>query len=284
MSYALQPATSLSEAWLLALEQTLDSPSGRMAHLMMTVTQPGSEIQCVRHGIDRELEQINEQSVDTVAETIFPQSLYPDPGFDWHPELPADQLHAMDQAANDLYNSYVSILPLLRTVHHNRMGTYFSRMISWPGKEPDGTNQLDRVIRRLRNITYQNRATENTLDVDLSADCLGGAAILEGAQTCAATDERTRGFPCLVHLDFSLLNGTLHCAAVYRHHYLIAKAYGNFVGLSSLMRFLCQQSGFKMGELVVLAGLADSQKTRRTRQLAVDMRYALDNTTTGNSR
>ena len=284
MSYALQPATSLSEAWLLALEQTLDSPSGRMAHLMMTVTQPGAEIQCVRHGIDRELEQINEQSVDTVAETIFPQSLYPDPGFDWHPELPADQLHSMDQAANDLYNSYVSILPLLRTVQANRMGTYFSRMISWPGKEPGGTNQLDRVISRLRSIRYQNRATENTLDVDLSADCLGGATILEGAQTFAATDKRTRGFPCLVHLDLSLLNGTLHCAAVYRHHYLIAKAYGNFVGLACLMRFLCQQSGFRMGELVVLAGLADSQKTRRTRQLAVDMRYALDNVTTGNCR
>ena len=284
MSYALQPATSLSEAWLLALEQTLASSSGRMAHLMMTVTQPGAEIQCVRHGIDRELEQINEQSVDTVAETIFPQSLYPAPGFDWHPELPADQLHSMDQAANDLYNIYVSILPLLRTVHANRMGTYFSRMISWPGKEPGGTNQLSQVINRLRSVRLLNRATENTLDVDLSADCLGDATILEGAQTFAATDKRTRGFPCLVHLDFSLLNGALHCAAIYRYHYLITKAYGNFVGLSYLMQFLCQQTGFKMGELVVLAGLADSERTGRTRQFAVDMRYALDNVTPKDSR
>ena len=284
MSYALRPVTSLSEAWLLALEQAVDSPGGRMAHLMMTVTQPGAEIRCIRHGIDRELEQINEQSVDTVAETIFPQSLYSDPGFDWHPDLPSDQLHSMDHAAKDLYDSYVSILPLLLTVRANRMGTYFSRMISWPGKELGGTNQLSRVINRLRSVRRLNRATENTLDVDLSADCLGDATILEGAQTCAATDKRTRGFPCLVHLDFSLLNGALHCAAVYRHHYLITKAYGNFVGLSYLMQFLCQQTGFKIGELVVLAGLADSERTRRTRQLAVDMRCALDNVTAEDSR
>ena len=284
MSYALRAATSLSEAWLLALEQTLDSPGGRMAHLMMTVTQPGAEIQCIRHGIDGKLERMNAHSVETVAETIFPQSLYLDPGFDWHPELPPDQLHSMDQAANDLYHSYVSMLPILLTVGANQIGTYFSRMISWPGKEPGGTNQLARVINRLRSVHRSKKGTENKVDVDLSADCLADATILEGAQICAATDKKIRGFPCLVHLDFSLLNGALHCAAVYRHHYLITKAYGNFVGLSYLMQFLCQQTGFKMGELVVLAGLADGEKARKPRELAVDMRRSLDDVTTRISR
>lgn len=276
MSHALKSASSLSEAWLLALEQTVDSPGGRMAHLMMTVTQPGLEITCIRDGIERELALTGQQSVDTVAGTIFPRSLYSDPGLAWHPRLRAEQQHALDKAAADLYDRYLSSLSLLRTVRANEIGTYFSRMISWPGKGPGGINQLARVIHRLRDVRRCGRATENKIDLDTSADGLNGATILEGAQICAADDKRTRGFPCLVHLDFSLLNGELHCAAIYRHHYLIDKAYGNFIGLSNLMQFLCQQSGVGMGELVVLAGVADCQGIRRSRKLAAALRCAMD--------
>ena len=278
MSHALEPVPSLSEAWLRALEQAVISPKGRVAHLLITATEPGLEIPCIRRRIDGELVRADEQSVETVAETIFPRSLYPDPGIDWSPDLSPDQRQAIDQAADVLYDSYLSILPILRTVHRNRMGTYFSRMISWPGKDRGGTNQLARVIDRLRRVRCNGNATENTIDVDLSADCLDEANLLEGAQTCAANDRRTRGFPCLVHLDFSLLNGELNCAAIYRHHYLIEKAYGNFVGLSRLMQFLCQQSGSQMGELVVLAGVADCQGLKRSRKLVADIRQALNGT------
>lgn len=281
MSYAIEPVSSLSEAWLLALEQTVSSPGGRIANLMTTITQPGVEIQCIRQGIDRELERVGEQSVDTVAETIFPQSLYSDPGIDWCSDLPPEHLQAIEQAATRMYNYYLMMLPILRTEPANRMGTYFSRMICWPGKEPEGINQLARVICRIRDARCQGNTTENTIDVDLAADSLIDETILEGAQLLAADDKRTRGFPCLVHLDFSLLNGELHCAAIYRHHHLISKAYGNLVGLSNLMKFVCQQSGCKMGELVVLGGIADSQAIRRSRTLATRLRNNLSDATLG---
>lgn len=60
-------------------------------------------------------------------------------------------------------------------------------------------------------------------------------------------------------IDLTLLDGTLHCTAVYRHRYLIAKAYGNLVGVSDLMHFLCEQTGAECGELVVHATLADAR-------------------------
>lgn len=279
MSHALKPVPSLSEAWLLALEQTVNSPGGRIAHLMTTITQPGAEVQRIRRGIGRELKRTGEQSVETVSETIFPQSLYLDPGINWSPVLPTALSQKIDKAASHLYDSYGMILPLLRTEHANRMGTYFSRMISWPGREPKGINQLARVIGRIRDARHQGNATENTIDVDLAADCLSDETILEGTQLLAADDKRTRGFPCLVHLDFSLLGGQLHCAAIYRHHYLITKAYGNLLGLSRLMKFVCQQSGCEMGELVILAGIADCQGIRRSRQLARRMRDDLNGAT-----
>ena len=247
----------------------------------MTVNEPGSEIQCIRAGVDRALERNGDQGVDTVAETIFPRTLYMDPGFDWAPELSLHDQRTIDHAASDLYGWYKSMLPVLLTDPANTRGTYFSRMVSWPGKKRDGTNQLTQVINRLRSVHRSGQTTNNTLDIDLSADCLDAATILEGAQIYAATDKRSRGFPCLVHLDFSLLNGRLHCAAVYRHHYLMMKAYGNFLGLSWLMQFICQQSGFEMGELAVLAGLADCENRKQARELAGDLRHALHNGTGG---
>jgi N-acetylglutamate synthase-like GNAT family acetyltransferase len=68
----------------------------------------------------------------------------------------------------------------------------------------------------------------------------------------------------------------LHCTAVYRHQYLIEKAYGNLVGLAALMHFLCQQGGCELGELVVHATLADAELgRRRVAQLVADADAAL---------
>jgi hypothetical protein len=66
--------------------------------------------------------------------------------------------------------------------------------------------------------------------------------------------------------------------AVYRHQYLVEKAYGNMLGLSALVQFLCQQSGYEPGELVVHATMADAQRGDfpGVARLAADARAALD--------
>jgi thymidylate synthase len=90
-------------------------------------------------------------------------------------------------------------------------------------------------------------------------------------------DKRRRGFPCLTHIDFTLHDGRLHCMAVYRHQYLIEKAYGNMLGLSRLLGFVCQQTGYEAGELVVHATMADAQRGfRGGPQLAIAARSALE--------
>ena len=79
-------------------------------------------------------------------------------------------------------------------------------------------------------------------------------------------------------MDLTLHDGRLHCLAVYRHQYFIEKAYGNMLGLSALLHFLCQQSGYEPGELVVHATMADAQRRAfgGAVQLAADARAALD--------
>jgi hypothetical protein len=267
--------TSVSEAWVLGLERVLSEPGGRLVHLVSTVTVPGTEIAAVRHVLDRALEAKGRQSVDTVAETIFPSSLYPDPGFDWTAGIAPDQDEELDTAADALYGSYCDMLPLLLTVDGNARGTYFGRMVTWPGKVAGGPNQLADRITGLRREHQAGRQRNNTLDIDIAAD---SQTSLRGVQVYAASDRRTRGFPCLTHIDLTLHDGRLHCLAVYRHQYLIEKAYGNMLGLSALLQFLCQQTGYAPGELVVHATMADAQRRDflDVSDLAKDARAALE--------
>lgn len=260
MSHAIEPVQSLSEAWLRTLQYTAAQKNGRAVHVVATVTQPGVEIDGVRTTIDAFLNEHGCQSVETVAETIFPASLYTPPPFDWAPGIAKDKEAELDEAATRLYDAYLDILPLVVSVHANRRGTYFGRMITYPGREVGGVNQLDARVRRLRSEANAGRRTNNTLDMDLAADALDDS-FLPGLQEYSENDNRTRGFPCLTHIDFTLHEGRLHALAVYRHQYLVEKAYGNLVGLSSLMSFLSQQTGCELGELAMHATFADAQRS-----------------------
>ncbi len=276
MSELLCPVPTVSEAWLLSLERTANADGGRAVHVVSTVTEPGTEIPSVRRVLDDALEAAGSQSVETVAETIFPASLYNRPAVDWAADLEDAKRRELDLAAASLYEAYIGMLPLLRTVEANKNGTYFARMITWPGKEAGGVNQLALRIEHLRAEQAAGRQTHNALDVDVAADSLADEEDLRGVQTYAATDRRVRGFPCLTHIDLTLLGGRLHATAVYRHQYLIQKAYGNLLGLSWLMRFLSQQTGYHLGELVVHATLGDAENRSRALALARDAREALD--------
>jgi hypothetical protein len=256
---ALVSGSTLSEAWVRTFDLVRRAPGGRLPHVITAVRDPGTEVLEVRDELDKLLSDRGSQSIMTVAETIFPSSLYYDPGIDWHPGMDQAAEALLDDAAGALYESYTGMLPILRTVNANKSGTYFSRMVTWPGKRAGGTNQLERRIARLRSEAEAGRRTNNTLDIDLAADALDVELPISGVQVYAVTDERTRGFPCLTHIDLTLHEGRLHCTAVYRHQYLVEKAYGNLVGLSALLLFLCQQGGCDPGELVVHATMADAQ-------------------------
>lgn len=272
---ALPLAASVSEAWVLGLERVVAAPDGRLVHLVVTVTEPGAELAPVRRALDSALEAADKHSVDTVAETIFPSSLYPNPGFDWMPGIAAQKEAELDAAADALYASYCDVLPLLSSIVANNRGTYFGRMVSWPGKEAGGPNQLAARISALRAKHRAGVRRNNTLDMDIAAD---SQEPLRGVQVYAATDRRPLGFPCLTHVDLTLHDGRLHCLAVYRHQYFFEKAYGNMLGLSEMLQFLCQQSGYAPGELVVHATMADAQRRAfpGVAQLAATAREALD--------
>lgn len=266
MSDYIQPAESLSEAWLRTLEQ-VHASGGYAINVMSTVTNPlAPEDAGIRDAIDSILDGGNRagtrvQEVETVAGTIFPYDLYVDPQLVYSSGLEEADRKTLDLAASDLYQAYLDMLPILITDPANARGTYFGRMVSWPGKTGGGRNQLaDRVttLRRAHDLSQRKRNLE---DIAIGGEGEGLTDdSLAGVQVYAASDRRSRGFPCLVHIDLTVFDGRLSMAAVYRHQYLVTKAYGNLLGLSRLLGFLAQQSGYTVGELVVHATMADTEQ------------------------
>lgn len=262
MSLYVAPQTNISRAWLETLE-VVAGMGGRAVNVLTTVTDPGAaETPEIRAVLDRHLISGSLQSVQTVANTIFPQARYKYSGADFSPTLPEDELEELDQAAQRLYEGYGRALPTLLKFNGNRRGTYFSRMISWPGKTVGGRNQLADRVQALRG-QHRNSAY-NASDMVIGGEAIHETTDLEnlrGVQVYSETDGRTRGFPCMVHIDLTLFEGKLSLIATYRHQYLVTKAYGNLLGLARLHRFLSQQTGFPVGELAVMATLADAEYT-----------------------
>lgn len=271
MSGYVEPAENISEMWLRTLE-TVHIAGGHAINIMSTVTNPSvPEDSLIRKTIDDLLVEGHRkgtrlQSVETVAGTLFPIDLYADPGFSYRSDLDGTSRLALDAAAGDLYEAYTEMLPVLRTDTANERGTYFGRMVSWPGKTGGGRNQLADRVETLRRAKDQRQTKRNLEDIVVGGEGEGLADCpVPGVQVYAASDRRPRGFPCLVHIDLTVFDGRLSMAAVYRHQLLITKAYGNALGLSRLLRFLAQQSGYEVGELVVHATMADSEPATYTK-------------------
>lgn len=277
MSLYVEPATSIAEAWLRTLE-AVHNRGGDAVNVITTITDPSAPDSATIRGpldallVDGHRAGTRIQSIETVAGTIFPADLYNDPGQALDLAQGADDARAkLDQAAEDLYTAYLDILPILRTEPPNRSGTYFSRMISWPGKTAGGTNQVAARITSLRSAHLKNQTRRNIEDIVVGGEGEEPFEPLAGLQVYAASDRRTMGFPCLVHVDLTLYQGRLSMAAVYRHQLLVTKAYGNLLGLARLLRFLANQSGFEVGELMVSATMANAEHPTYTKRGVADL-------------
>ena len=61
-------------------------------------------------------------------------------------------------------------------------------------------------------------------------------------------------FPCLGHLSVHLHQRRVHLQAVYRNEYLVGRAYGNYLGLAELQRYIAHYAGADPGELLMTLG------------------------------
>lgn len=204
--------TNISRAWIKAVERADTERSREITPLVLTLTG-FDETKEVRDRLDKALEEDKINSVDTVAETIFPTSLY--------------RLCRYNRKA--FYNEYIANLPRIHRIDkRNNRGTYFERLIAFDGH----VNQLEIIINSLQKDKSVRRSKLQAAIFDPAKDHLNGPY---------------QGFPCLQHVTFYVTkDGGLVLNSFYAIQLLYQKAYGNWLGLTNLGKFVAKEAGLEL--------------------------------------
>jgi hypothetical protein len=220
---------NLSVAWSRALITASARGRKEFGPLCVSVTgfdQSGRfyEEPSIRHALDAVLKAEGMQRVETVASTIFPNSM-------WNPAAPR----------SELFRRYLSIVPKLkRASTKNKRGLYFERMLE--GGPKDRENQLDFA---LTTFTSRPGVRRSILQIGIFNPALDHSA------------SALLGFPCLQHVTFAPTAEGLCVNALYANQYLVERAYGNYVGLCWLGRFLAHELEVPLARVTCFAGMAE---------------------------
>jgi hypothetical protein len=239
---------NVSVAWLRALEYLLDQDKGEAVNLAVCIDKPLKEDVQIRRVLDqfvaarRQEDRHSVELVSTVANTLFPIALY-------RPEIGSD-------ARSHLYEMEKIARPVSRRRNHS--GSYFERLVAWPTAKGE-FNQLERVVGRLTNARARGQKRGNAYELSLTAAPGDGDAGGDLRVYSPGTDNRIIGFPCLSHISLSLMQGQLHMTAVYRNHFFLTRAYGNYIGLGRLLWFIAKESGWQVGELMCVSSHATAE-------------------------
>jgi len=226
----LVSGNTVSHAWLAAVRHLQDTASGQCSNLAVSMRNPTTEDAAIRRELDTFIRASRPRhpipKIETVAGTIFPAAFY-------RPAAADPQRH--------LYEWEAKIRAVVRKHPENRHGTYFERLVAYPGKNDETFNQLHHILERLRSAAAHGWRHANFYEL---------------AVFHAERDSYPVGFPCLSHISVTLVDGRLDATALYRNQFFVARAYGNFVGLGLLLSFLAIESGFELGELLCVASHA----------------------------
>lgn len=245
--------TNLSLAWAQAFLAIRSVREHRLSPLFLSFTgfENGQVVEdrAIRDPLAAAMADANMQSIQTVANTIFPQSL-------WR------------QAKGDrkaFYAVYIENLPeyVAMEPHKNKRGLYFGRLIAYDldhktGNRlshvptdaiPEHGNQIEFIIQRCQKGV---RVSEFQ------------ASIFDPARD--HTKAAQLGFPCLQHVTFvpCFNDGTLMLNAFYATQQLFEKSYGNYLGLTRLGLFVASQVGLALSRVTCFVGVAKMERKPRT--------------------
>lgn len=160
--------------------------------------------------------------IETVANTIFPASLY---------------LRHGAPAFFDVFKDRV--LPKVRR-GGRWSGYYFERMIAYQGTAGAPPNQLWDVVERMNDDSVR---ALNKFELSLF-------------DPIRDVDNSVYGGQCLSFMSFKIVPGSprkVTLTAQYRNHYYVEKLLGNLIGLGRLMAFVARETGLEVGPLTVVS-------------------------------
>jgi len=247
------PSHSVSIAWAEAFIRVLKPGPTPSIIVQIDASEHGvTEDEGIRSRLSQALLQRNLSSIDTVANTIFPNSL-------WNPGQPRQEL----------FDRYRAIWPKVKKCRANRNGVYFQRLIAFPDFGDGETNQLDYIIRTYTGGNHRHSAHQASVY----------------APAIDATNQRQRGFPCLQQVAFSVEHDRLVVIGFYPTQHIFEKAYGNYLGLCRLGVFMAHELGIRFVGMQCFASHpklgADGKDALRS--LGSDIKDLISNCATGDA-
>lgn len=226
---------NLSDAWAKAFLSSFNSSGGELAPGIVSFdVDTGDnwelEIDSIRQALDDQLDirkdSANTSNMETVAGTIFPETIWKRCGGD----------------RKILFAEYEKMWPFIMKCKSNKWGTYFRRLTAF-GKANEKVTvcQLEKIISFWNDGGRRRSALQAAL-FDPYQDFRNGPFL---------------GFPCLQQLIFHPKgsNGSdgLEVMALYANQLLFEKAYGNYRGLYRLGKFMAGEMGLKLTGVTCMA-------------------------------
>lgn len=237
MEYNLDPiiGQNLSEAWAKAFMLSYKSSDATLSPGIVSFPvnedDPNWKLETdqIREALEDQLLDVdirsaNQSNIETVAGTIFPESIWRRCGGD----------------REALRETYLKMWPQIKKCKQNRWGTYFKRLISY-GEE--GVNQLGEILNEWERSEKKCRKSALQAGIfDPLRDHRPGPYL---------------GFPCLQQVVFHPIGpkgiGGLKVVALYVNQLLIEKAYGNYLGLYRLGKFMAGEMGLTLKRVTCIA-------------------------------
>ncbi len=224
MYLPVQPQPDCAAAWREAV-RAVDLATGHQAYnVIIDVADPVANATHAHPGIAAVDAFLSPRAkpVDTVANTIFPASLY---------------LRHGAPAFFDVFSTRV--LPKVRR-GERWSGYYFERMIDYSVADGHPSNQLWDIVTRMKcdSVKALNKYELSLFD------------------PVRDVDNSPYGGQCLSFLSFKVVPGAprkVILTAQYRNHYYVEKLLGNLIGLGRLMSFVARETGFAVGPLTVIS-------------------------------
>jgi hypothetical protein len=217
--------SDLARAWVRALVALCERGVQELTPLIVSATgrDGGSPTDnpAIERALDAALIAAGKYPTHTVANTIFPMGL-------WNPAAPRQVL----------FDRYVALLPRLKRVPQNRLGTYFERLVAF---SPGGHNQLERIISTYQRGIHRRSAMQASLFDPLRDQ----------------TAQPRRGFPCLQQVAFvPIEEDGIGVTGFYATQYILDRGYGNYLGLARLGAFMAHELGRRLRQVVCIAAVA----------------------------
>jgi len=232
-------AENLSEAWLDVVRFMSAVPGRKAVHLLVRISDPQIEDLPIRSEAEELIEAWNRahpkkqmQAIETTRNTMFPAA------FARRTAGPAD----LARYYRERYGK-----DGLRGFELNERGIYFGRLVAYPRSESEYADQLSDTVRKLQQELNTGSNKSSRYELNVYNERL---------------DRSPMSFPCLAHLSVHLHERKLHVQAIYRNEYLVARAYGNYLGLSQLQAYIADSVNVAPGELLVTAGHIEMDGSR----------------------